>query len=254
MRRERGSIKRYLHLSTGNYNEVTARIYTDVGLFTADEDFGADASALFNVVTGYSQPSRFRKFSVAPLALKERVIALIDREARPRPLRRQRGRIIAKMNSLVDREVIEALYDASKAGVRDRPHRARHLLPAARRRASSDNIRVISIVDRFLEHSRIFYFHNGGQDEYYLSSADWMPRNLLRRIELMFPLSDDAHKAAVREILDVELADTVKARELLSDGSYRRVRGKKPLRSQEELYRRARRRYEESLGRPPKGA
>jgi polyphosphate kinase len=252
VRRERGGIKRYLHVATGNYNEVTARVYTDVGLLTADEDFGADASALFNVITGYSQPPRFRRLSVAPLSLKERVIELIDREA-GRARSGVTGRIIAKMNSLVDREVIEALYRASKAGVAiDLIVRGICCLrPGVQ--GAGDNIRVISIVDRFLEHSRIFYFHNGGQDEYYLSSADWMPRNLLRRIELMFPLSDEAHKAAVREILDVELADTVKARELLPDGSYRRVRGKKALRSQEELYRRARTRYEESLGRPSEG-
>jgi len=249
IRREPGGIRRYLHLSTGNYNEITARVYTDVGLFTDDEDLGADASALFNAITGYSQPSAFRKFIVAPMAMKDRVIALIDRE-RDRAKSGVRGRIIAKMNSLVDREVVDALYAASKAGVKiDLIVRGICCLRPGIK-GTSDNIRVISIVDRFLEHSRIFFFHNGGQEEYYLSSADWMPRNLLRRIETMFPLQDEEHKARVREILDVELADTVKARELMADGSYSRLRGRKAMRSQEELYRRAKKRFEESLGKP----
>ena len=237
VRRESGGIKRYVHVSTGNYNEVTARVYTDLGLFTADEDFGSDASALFNVITGYSEPSRFSKFEVAPIGLRERLIHLINRE-RDRAKSGAGSRIIAKMNSLVDRAIIDALYDASSAGVRiDLLCRGICCLrPGVK--GKSDTIRVTSIVDRFLEHSRVFYFYNGGQEEYYLSSADWMPRNLDRRIELMFPVQDDVLKSRLREILDVELADTVKARCLLADGTYRRKSGKSALRSQEELYKR----------------
>ena len=243
VRREPGGIRRYVHLSTGNYNEITARVYTDLGLFTADEDFGTDASALFNVITGYSEPARMRKFDIAPIGLRERLVRLICRE-RDKARAGLSARIIAKMNSLVDQTVIDALYDASRAGVKiDLLVRGICCLrPAVK--GTSSNIRVTSIVDRFLEHGRIFYFHNGGQEEYYLSSADWMPRNLDRRIEVMWPVQDAALKKTVREILDVELADTVKARMLLSDGTYRRVRGKKRLRSQEELYRRARKKSE----------
>ena len=237
VRREPGGIRRYVHLSTGNYNEVTARIYTDIGLFTADEDFGADASALFNVITGYSEPSRFRKFELAPVGLRERLVWLVNREA-DRARAGVSARIIAKMNSLVDKRVVDALYEASKAGVRiDLIVRGICCLrPGVK--GVSDNIRVTSIVDRFLEHTRIFYFYNGGQEEYYLSSADWMPRNLDRRIELMFPVQDARLRKKVRQILDVELADTVKARLLLPNGTYRRVRGRKVLRSQNELYKR----------------
>jgi len=235
VRREAGGIKRYVHLSTGNYNEVTARAYTDIGLFTADEDIGADVSSLFNVITGYSEPMRFRKIEVAPIGMRERFIWLINRE-RDRALAGTKSRIIAKMNSLVDRDIMDALYDASRAGVKiDLIVRGICCLrPGVK--GTSDRIHVVSIVDRFLEHTRIFYFYNGGQEEFYLSSADWMPRNLDRRIETLFPVEDAGLAEQLREILAVQLADTVKARTLTADGRYRRVRGKRRLRSQEELY------------------
>jgi polyphosphate kinase len=237
IRREPEGIKRYIHMSTGNYNDATARVYTDLGIMTADEDFGADISALYNVLTGFSNPPQWLKISVAPTGLRKKVISLIQREAK-RSTKNQPGRIIAKMNSLVDEEVIYNLYRASQAGVSiDLIIRGICCLrPGAPR--ISKNIRVISIVDRFLEHSRIFYFRNGGEEELYLSSADWMPRNLDRRVELFFPVENPEVKKEVMKALDLALKDTIKARELQLDGSYVNVNShkKKPLKSQDKLY------------------
>jgi polyphosphate kinase len=223
VRREAGGLRRYVHLGTGNYNPTTARIYSDLSLFTARDDFGADATSLFNLLTGYSKPTQWRKFKVAPLGMKAAVIEMIDREAE---LARQngRGRIVAKMNSLVDSEVIKALYRASQAGVQvDLIVRGicclRPGLPGV-----SDRIRVISIVDRYLEHSRIWFFEAGGRRELWLSSADWMPRNFIRRVEVAFPIEDPSLKdRIVDEILGTELLDNCKARFLHADGHYERV-------------------------------
>jgi polyphosphate kinase len=235
VRREPDGIRRYVHLSTGNYNPTTARIYTDVGLFTARPEFGEDASELFNLLTGYSQGRRWRKFLVAPLGLREQVVELIGREGRNAESGRP-ARIIVKMNALVEPTVIDALYRAAQSGVKvDLIVRGtcclRPDIPGL-----SENIRVISIVDRFLEHSRIFYFENAGDPEVFLGSADWMPRNFFRRIELMFPVEDARLKARlVHELLPIILKDNVKARELRSDGSYLRVKpaeGQEPIRSQ----------------------
>jgi polyphosphate kinase len=235
VRREPEGIRRYVHLSTGNYNPTTARIYTDVGLFTARPEFGEDASELFNLLTGYSQGRRWRKFLVAPLGLREQVVELISREGRNAELGRP-ARIIVKMNALVEPTVIDALYRAAQSGVKvDLIVRGtcclRPGIPGL-----SENIRVISIVDRFLEHSRIFYFENAGDPEVFLGSADWMPRNFFRRIELMFPVEDARLKARlINELLPTILKDNVKARELRSDGSYVRVtpaEGQEPIRSQ----------------------
>jgi polyphosphate kinase len=223
VRREGDTIRRYVHLSTGNYNPTTARVYTDLSLFTCREPFATDATALFNLLTGYSQPPSWKRFTVAPIGLHETVISMIDREA-DCARAGQPGHIIAKMNALVDPDVIRALYRASQAGVKiDLLVRGICCLrPGVE--GVSDNIRVASVVDRFLEHSRIFSFHNGGKDELYLSSADWMPRNFIRRVELLFPVEDPAIKARVRdEILAVMLADNVKTRVLRPDGSYVRV-------------------------------
>ncbi|MDH3366485.1 MAG: polyphosphate kinase 1 [Gemmatimonadota bacterium] len=220
VRREPDGIRRYLHLATGNYNAVSARIYTDLGLFTADPEFGEDASQLFNLLTGYSRSHRWRQFEVAPTSLRERVIALIDRERRHAE-RGMPSRIIVKMNALVEPSVIDALYRASQAGVTiDLAIRGtcclRPGVPGV-----SERIRVISIVDKFLEHSRVFYFENAGQPELYLGSADWMPRNFFRRIEVMFPVVDRRLKDRItREILETGLADNVKARVLQPNGSY----------------------------------
>jgi polyphosphate kinase len=223
VRREPDGIRRYVHLSTGNYNPTTARIYTDLGLFTANPDFGEDVSALFNLLTGYSQRRDWRKLRVAPVDLREHVIALIERE-RQHAAGGGTARIIVKMNALVEPSVIDALYRASQAGARiDLLVRGICCLRAGVP-GVSETIRVISIVDRFLEHSRIFYFENAGNPEVYLASADWMPRNFFRRIEVMFPVEDVRLRARVVDsILPVILSDNVKARLQQPDGSY--VRG-----------------------------
>jgi polyphosphate kinase len=235
VRREADGIRRYVHLSTGNYNPATARIYTDLGLFTANPDFGEDVSAMFNLLTGYSQRRNWRKLCVAPVDLRGRVISLIEREQRHATAGRP-ARIIVKMNALVEPSVIDALYGASQGGVRiDLLIRGicclRAGLPGV-----SENIRVTSIVDRFLEHSRVFYFENAGDAEVFLASADWMPRNFFRRIEVMFPIEDPKLKARIVEnILPTQLADTVKARVQQVDGSYTRRSpelGESGLRSQ----------------------
>ena len=193
VRREPEGIRRYIHLSTGNYNSKTARIYSDIGYFTSDEDIANDVSAFFNMITGYSQPLPWAKIEVAPYGLRRRLLRMIRREAL-RATPEHPGHIRAKMNSLADPDLIEALYQASNAGVKIELNvrgicRLRPGVPRL-----SENIRVVSIVDQFLEHSRIFYFANGGEEEVYLSSADWMPRNLDRRLELLFPVEDAAQK------------------------------------------------------------
>ena len=239
VRREKTGLRRYVHLSTGNYNPTTARIYTDLGLFTANPDFGEDVSEMFNLLTGYSQRRRWRKLVVAPVEMRERVIALIERE-RGHAEAGKPARIIVKMNALVEVSVIDALYRASQAGVEiDLIIRGicclRAGLPGV-----SERIRVTSIVDRFLEHSRVFYFANAGNPEVFLGSADWMPRNFFRRIEVMFPVEDAQLKVRICEaILPTILSDNVKARVQNSDGSYRRpapAEGQPALRSQVALH------------------
>jgi polyphosphate kinase len=220
VRRENAHIKRYVHLSTGNYNPSTARLYGDLSYITAREDFADDAGALFNLLTGYSTPPTWRRFSVAPIGLNERIIELIERE---RGFGKD-GRIVAKMNALVDPDVIRAMYRASEAGVKiDLLVRGicclRPGLPTV-----SENIQVLSVIDHFLEHARIFYFEAGGKREVYLSSADWMPRNFVRRVEVMFPVEDAGLRdRLVNEVLSLMLSDNVKARRLLPDGSYERL-------------------------------
>lgn len=235
VRREADGIRRYVHLATGNYNRTTARVYTDVGLFTANPDVGEDTAELFNLLTGYSQRHQWKKLVVAPVAMRERVIELIDRE-RQHAQAGSAGRIVAKMNSLVEPSVIDALYRASEAGVRiDLIVRGICCLRPGLQ-GVSENIRVTSIVDKFLEHSRIFYFENAGNPDVFLASADWMPRNFFRRIEVMFPVDDARLKARIiEEVLPIALADNVKARVLQPDGSYSRatlVDGQNAVRSQ----------------------
>ena len=247
VRREAGGLRRYVHLGTGNYNPITAKLYTDLSLFTAREEFGADATAIFNLLTGYSKPVKWNKLKVAPLELKAGVLELIEREA---TLARQtgRGRIVAKMNALADADVIRALYRASQAGVQiDLLIRGlcclRPGIPGI-----SDRIRVVSIIDRYLEHHRIWYFEAGGKREVHLASADWMPRNFVRRVEISFPIEDPAVKERILdEILGTALADNVKARLLKPDGTYERIQPGShgtsvlPLRSQERFMALARR-------------
>ncbi|RXZ84655.1 polyphosphate kinase 1 [Paenibacillaceae bacterium] len=232
VRREDGVLKRYVHVGTGNYNDSTAKLYTDVGLFTAHPIIGIDASALFNEVTGYSAPHDWKAFAVAPTDLKEKLFELIDRE-KQHAIEGRSSYIIAKMNSLSNQDIIDKLYEASATGVRiDLIVRGVCCLrPGIAGR--SDNIRVISIVDRFLEHSRIFYFSNGGDEEVYLSSADWMTRNLMRRIELMCPVFDASLRATLVRMLQMSLNDNVKSRQLQSSGTYELICDKtQPFRSQ----------------------
>ena len=242
VRREGDTIRRYVHLSTGNYNAVSATIYTDLGFFTCKPEFGADASDLFNALTGYSKKDDYTKLLVAPLSLRQRLADLIEREV-GWAKRGKEARLIFKMNALIDAPFIRQLYQASQAGVQiDLLVRGvcgiRPGIPNL-----SERIRVTSIVGRFLEHTRIYYFHNGGNSDIYLGSADMMPRNLDRRIETLFPLEDFALKQHLVEILEISLADNMNARLLLSDGSYSRVLAEKdhPVRdSQAEFMARAR--------------
>ena len=237
VRQETDGLRRYCHLATGNYNVRTGGVYGDLGLFTCRDSFGEDLTALFNLLTGHTRPPGFHHLLLAPADLREGLLQRIRREATHARAGRP-ARIIAKMNGLVDRRLIEALYDASEAGVRiDLIVRGMCCLRPGVPGLSS-RIRVISIVDRYLEHARISYFENGEDPEYLLASADWMPRNLDRRVEIAFPVLDPRLQAQVREILEIQLADTVKARRILPDGSSARIRGhmESRLRSQERLY------------------
>ena len=237
VRQETDGIRRYCHLATGNYNVRTGGIYGDFSLFTCRESIGEDVTELFNMLTGYTRPRRFRHLLMAPTGMREAFVQRIRREAE-HARRSEPARIIAKMNSLVDRTLIEELYAASQAGVRiDLIVRGicclRPGIPGF-----SDRIRVISIVDRYLEHARVYYFHNGGHSEYWLASADWMPRNLDHRVEIAFPILDPRLQSQIREVLEIQLTDTSKAREIQIDGSSIRVRAPEApaLRSQERLY------------------
>lgn len=242
VRREESGLRRYVHLSTGNYNPTTARIYTDLSLFTCHPDFGEDVTSLFNLLTGICQFPGMRKLLIAPFNLQERFIELIRREA-DHARQGLPARIIAKMNALVDRGIIEALYSASQAGVKiDLLVRGICCL-RPQVRGLSQNITVRSILDRFLEHSRIYYFENACQPQVFVGSADWMPRNFFSRIETVFPIENGVlRERLIDESLGIPLADNVKARVLLSSGRYVRQTvppGEKPVRSQIELMRRA---------------
>ena len=228
VRREKGKLYRYVHIATGNYNPVTSRIYTDLGLLTADEEISADATSLFNFLTGYSQPNKYLRLMVAPVDLREKLLDLVDRE-RKNKLAGKDARIIIKINSITDEELIEALYAASQAGVEiDLIVRGIcSLRPGVK--GLSTNIRVRSIVGRFLEHSRIYYFSNGGDEqdeEIYIASADWMQRNLDRRVEVALPILNPEIKGYLKNtVLDAYLRDNVNARILRADGSYKKVPG-----------------------------
>lgn len=245
VRRERdGKLLRYVHLSTGNYNPATAQVYTDMGLFTCKPDFGDDAIDLFNALTGYSKKEDYKKFLVAPLSLRKRLAALIEREI-DWAKKGEPAKLIFQINSLIDAEFIRQLYQASQAGV-DVKIIARGIcglrpgIPGV-----SENIRVISIVGRFLEHARIYYFHNGSDPHFYIGSADLMPRNLDRRIETLFPIEDPLLKQDLLETLEILLADNTNARRLHADGSYTHLspkEGEPPRDSQTEFVTRARNR------------
>lgn len=236
VRKEDNGIKRYVHLGTGNYNDSTAKLYTDLGLMTANDEFGIDASAFFNLLSGYGEPPVWNKLVMAPLGLREKIYALINNEI-DMVKKGKDGHIIAKMNSLIDYPVIQKLYEASAAGV--------HIDLIVRGicglrtgiEGISDNITVRSIVGRQLEHSRIFWFANGGEEQLYLSSADWMPRNLNDRVELFFPVETEEHIHRIKGLLDLYLRDNVGAHMMQSNGTYRRVHNKlEPVSAQATLY------------------
>lgn len=234
IRQEGRELKRYVHMGTGNYNDTTARLYTDIGLFTTNPAIGEDASQLFNLITGYSEADQWQAITVAPIGMKDRLFSLIQREAEHAAAGRP-AKIIAKMNSLSNQEMIDELYLASGAGV-DIELVIRGvccLRPGVE--GLSERIKVRSIVDRFLEHSRIYYFENGGKPEVWLSSADWMTRNLTRRLEIMCPVTSASNLEALNQIIRLTLADNVKAKKLLPNGKYEPIRSFEPaLRSQFE--------------------
>ena len=235
VRREADGIQRYLHFGTGNYNEKTAKLYTDVSYFTRNEALGMDASRFFNAIAGFSQPQRFNRLEAAPMGMRQRLLELIDGETQRRD---QGGKAVirAKMNSLVDPEIIEALYRASQAGVKIQLNVRGICCLRPGVKGLSENIEVVSIIDRFLEHSRICYFYQGGLEQVYISSADWMPRNIDRRIELLVPVDDDICKRRLIHLLDACFADNVKSHRLQSNGKYKRLKpGKKPYQCQRRL-------------------
>lgn len=238
VRREPTGIQRYVHFGTGNYNEITSRFYTDASLMTCDEELGADATIFFNAITGYSQPQRFRKLEAAPLGLRDKLLEMIEAEI-IRKKHGQRALIMAKLNALSDERMIEALYAASNEGVRIRLNVRGVCCLRPGVPGLSENIAVTSVVDRFLEHSRILYFHHGGDQRVFISSADWMSRNLDRRVELLVPVEQPQARDRLLTVLKTSLQDDVKARRLLPDGRYEPVPRNprsEPFRSQETLY------------------
>lgn len=234
VRREEDGIRRYVHLGTGNYNDATAKLYTDVGLLTCDESIGEDATAVFNMLSGYSEPRNWNQLALAPLWLKDKFLYLIKREEE-NAKKGLKGHIVAKMNSLCDQDIIEALYQASANGVQiDLIVRGICCLKVGIP-GVSENITVRSIVGNFLEHARIFYFENGGNPQLFAGSADWMPRNLDRRVEILFPLLQEDVKQQARDILEIQMNDTLKAHILQPDDTYEKVdkRGKKSICAQD---------------------
>ncbi len=233
VRREEGGIRRYVHLGTGNYNDITARFYTDMGILTCNNAIGEDATAFFNMISGFSEPKKWNHLITAPLWLRKKTVALIENEIAHAEAG-EKAHIRAKMNSLIDPQIISLLYKASKAGVKVELIVRGICGLRAQVEGLSENITVRSIVGRNLEHTRIYYFYNGGEENVYLSSADWMQRNLDKRVEIMFPVLDPELKAEVCEVLDVQLADTVRAHEQIN-GKYEKIdgRGKRRLDCQE---------------------
>jgi polyphosphate kinase len=252
VRREAEGVRRYVHLATGNYNDKTAKLYGDLGLLTAREELTYEVALFFNAITGYSSLPGLKLIAMAPTQLKKRLIGLIEREA-SRAAAGMPARILAKMNSLADPDVIDALYAASMAGVEVRLNVRGICMLRPGIPGLSENIEVTGIIDRYLEHARAFWFQNGGSSEAYLSSADWMPRNLDRRVELLFPVLDEALKQELLAILESYLSDTSHAWRLAGDGSYQRVApadDDAPFRAQDHFYEKALARYESAHGQP----
>lgn len=236
VRREARRIRRYVHLATGNYNDKTARLYSDIGLMTCDRDLAGDVAAFFNLLTGCSEMVGWSKLAIAPTGLRQRFVDLIEREIQTSTPTAP-GLIMAKMNSLEDKEVCQALYRASQAGVKIQLNIRGICCLRPGVKGVSTTIEVRSIIDRFLEHARVFYFRNGGHEEIYMSSADWMRRNLSKRLEILFPVTDATLRRRLVDILETCFNDNVKAHRLLLDGTYKRIAAKGPrVRAQESFY------------------
>jgi polyphosphate kinase len=243
VRREEGRLRRYVHLGTGNYNEATARLYTDISLLTCRPEYGSDASLFFNAVTGRSKLLRFQRLVPAPTAMKPRLLDLIASEAE-RARQGEPARIIAKVNSLQDPDIIAALYQASKAGVEIQLNIRGICCLKTGDPKHSKNIRVVSVIDRYLEHARVFYFHQGGDPGIFIASADWMGRNLERRVELMIPVEDSRARRRILRLLEAFFQDNTQASKILPDGSSERLKpapGEKKFRAQEHFFKEARR-------------
>jgi polyphosphate kinase len=239
VRRGPRRIQRYVHLSTGNYNDRTARLYSDIGLLSSDQELAGDVAAFFNLLTGYSEAVGWSKLAVAPLGLRQKFLDLIDREIQVSTVDRP-GLIMAKVNSLEDAEMCRALYRASQAGVKVLLNVRGICCLRPGMAGASENIEVRSIVDRFLEHARMFYFRNGGHEELYLCSADWMRRNLDKRLEILFPIVDPGRRRRLIDALETYFADNANAWRLLADGTYQKVERKGPrVRAQQTFYRQA---------------
>jgi polyphosphate kinase len=236
VRREEEGIRRYVHLGTGNYNDATAKLYTDLGILTCNEAIGEDATAVFNMLSGYSEPLAWNHLALAPLWLKDKFLYLIDRE-KENAMNKRPARIVAKMNSLCDADIIKALYEAAAQGVKIQLIVRGICCLMTGVEGTKNNIEVRSIVGNFLEHARIFYFENSGNSEIYMASADWMPRNLERRVEIMFPVLNSELKEKVYHVLEVQLADNEKAQLLQPDGSYEKIDadGEEPRNAQDEF-------------------
>jgi len=235
VRREQTGVKRYVHFSTGNYNEKTANLYSDISVFTGNYEIATDASLFFNMISGYSAIQTMTRMFMAPINIKTKLLSMIEREIQSASPEKP-GLIMAKMNSLADEDCIKALYKASCNNVKVLLNVRGICMLIPQKQGLSENIKVISIIDRFLEHSRVFYFQNGGNEELYLSSADWMPRNLERRVEIMLPILQENIFQDIKENLQIYFKDTESSYELQSDGGWKKRDGKKNLRAQEELY------------------
>ena len=235
VRREQTGVKRYVHFSTGNYNEKTANLYSDISVFTGNYEIATDASLFFNMISGYSAIQTMTRMFMAPINIKTKLLSMIEREIQSASPEKP-GLIMAKMNSLADEDCIKALYKASSNNVKVLLNVRGICMLIPQKEGLSENIKVISIIDRFLEHSRVFYFQNGGNEELYLSSADWMPRNLERRVEIMLPILQENIFQDIKENLQIYFKDTESSYELQSDGGWKKRDGKKNLRAQEELY------------------
>ncbi|MHC4553608.1 MAG: polyphosphate kinase 1, partial [Planctomycetota bacterium] len=236
VRRQNGRIQRYVHLATGNYNDSTAKLYSDIGLFTCDFQLASDVSAFFNLLTGFSETVGWSKLAIAPTGMRKRFIELINREIKASSADRP-GLIMVKVNSLEDPEICQALYRASRKGVKILLNIRGICCLKPGVKGISENIKVVSILDRYLEHARVFYFSNGGHPEVYLSSADWMGRNLDKRFELLFPVSGKKHQKRIKAMLDVCFADNTQSWKLLPDGSYEAIcASKKKVLAQQVFY------------------